>query len=46
MLEDHITCPVRALVVGEEVTIVGFDREGLREIQPCAVGATVHTGST
>lgn len=31
-LEDHIACPVRALVVGEEVTLVGFDREGMGEI--------------
>ncbi|MBI3595526.1 MAG: hypothetical protein HY203_00050 [Nitrospirae bacterium] len=27
MLEDHIECPVQACVTGEEVTILGFERE-------------------
>lgn len=26
-LEEHLACPVRALVVGEEVTVLGFDRD-------------------
>lgn len=25
-LEDHILCPVRALVIGEEVDVLGFER--------------------
>jgi hypothetical protein len=28
MLEDHITCPFRARVVGEEVEVRGFDWDG------------------
>jgi len=32
MLEEHLRCPVRALVVGEDVTVVGFDRDSPGEI--------------
>lgn len=28
MLDDHVTCPFRALVVGEEVEVRGFDWAG------------------
>lgn len=27
MLEDHIQCPFQARVIGEEVTVLGFERE-------------------
>ena len=32
MLEEHLRCPVRALVVGEGVTVVGFGWDPPREI--------------
>lgn len=32
MLEEHLRCPVRALVVGEDVTVVGFDWDQPGEI--------------
>lgn len=32
MLEEHIRCPVRALVVGEDVTVMGFDWDPPGEI--------------
>lgn len=32
MLEEHLRCPVRALVVGEDVTVVGFDWDPPGEI--------------
>ena len=28
MLEDNLSCPFRARVVGEEVEVLGFEREG------------------
>lgn len=27
MLEDHLQCPLKAHVIGEEVTVLGFERE-------------------
>lgn len=31
-LEEHLRCPARALVVGEAVTVLRFDREASSEI--------------
>jgi len=32
MLDEHLACPVRALVVGEDVTVLGFDRDPPGEV--------------
>jgi len=49
MFQDHIACPFRALVVGEEVEVRGFDWDGTpqgivaicrRKGQPYRVNAT------
>jgi len=32
MIEEHLRCSVRALVVGEDVMVVGFDRDPPGEI--------------
>jgi hypothetical protein len=34
MLEDHIECPVQACVIGEEVTVLGFEREDSDQLPP------------
>ena len=43
MLEEHLTCPVRALVVGHPVTVLGFDRDPPGEIvAKCRTGQRTH----